>query len=214
MSNSKSFIYQLQYFSDRFSVYAPDMKGFGDNAGMEKPYSLSDYAVDIINYCKENNIIHPHVVAHSFGARVAIKIASENPNFFDKIVLTGGAGLKPKRGIKYYAKKLAFKIGKLFLKREKLYKFYSKDYLALSPVMRKSFIKIVNERLDKQVEKITNPTLIINGDKDSETPPYTARRFHKKIKNSKLIFIKGASHFAFVDDPVKFNWEVKEFLLR
>lgn len=190
------------------------MKGFGENKGMEKAYSLSDYCEDIKTYLKENKIFRPHVIAHSFGVRVAVKLASENAELFDKIVITGGAGLKPRRNLKYIAKKTAFKIAKPFLSKDKLERFYSKDYLALSPIMRESFIKIVNEHLDERVEKIKNPTLIIHGEKDRETPPYTAKKFHKKIANSKLIFIKGAGHFAFIDDPVKFNWEVKEFLLR
>ena len=144
LADSKSFIYQTEHFSKNFSVFAPDFKGFGSNQGMEKPYSLSDYCDDVKTYIKENGLVKPHVIAHSFGGRVAVKLASENPELFDKIVLTGSAGLKPKRSVKYHVKHSAFKVLKLFVKKEKLNRFYSKDYLALSPVMKESFIKIVN----------------------------------------------------------------------
>lgn len=214
LSNSQSFILQKQYFSQYFRVYTPDFKGFGENKGMEKPYSLSDYCDDIKEYLKENGIERPNVIAHSFGARVAIKMTSESNDVFDKIVLTGAAGLKPRRSAKYILKRMVFKTLKPFMKKEKLLKFYSSDYLALDSVMRESFKKIVNEHLDEQVSKVQNSTLIIFGENDEETPPYMAKKLHKMIDNSKLIFIKNAGHFAFVDNPVKFNWEVKEFLLR
>ena len=192
----------------------PDFKGFGNNKEMEKPYSLSDYCEDIKAYIKEKGLVKPHVIAHSFGGRVAVKLASENPELFDKIVLTGSAGLKPKRSVKYHLKRFAFKVARFFISKEKLTRFYSKDYLSLSPIMRESFVKIVNEHLDDRLKLISNPTLIIFGNKDKETPLYMAKKLNKNIKNSKLVIIKQAGHFAFIDCPEKFNWEVEEFLLR
>ena len=79
--------------------------------------------------------------------------------------------------------------------------------------MKKSFIKIVNEHLNDKLINIKNSTLIINGDKDNQTPLYTAKILNKNIQNSKLIILKNAGHFAFLDCPYKFNLEVKEFLL-
>jgi pimeloyl-ACP methyl ester carboxylesterase len=79
--------------------------------------------------------------------------------------------------------------------------------------MRQSFIKIVGEYLDGVAGKITNQTLIINGQDDRETPPYSARRYNRLIENSRLELISGAGHFCFIDKPIKFNTEVKEFLL-
>ena len=79
--------------------------------------------------------------------------------------------------------------------------------------MQKSFIKIVNEHLDYTLPKIKNQTLIVFGSEDKETPLYMAKKLHKNIKNSKLVIIKGAGHFCFIDNPNKFNLEVREFLL-
>ena len=214
MANSNSFILQKEYFKQGFDTYFLDLKGFGENREMPYTYSLDDYVKEVLDFINKNNLKKVNVIAHSFGGRIAIKLASIYPSVFNKIVLTGSAGLKPKTSLKKIIKKLVFKVLKLFVKKEKLIKFYSSDYALLSPIMKKSFIKIVNEHLDKNAENIKNETLIINGELDSETPPYMAKRLHKKIKNSKLYFIKGAGHFAFIDRPFEFNREVKEFLLR
>lgn len=194
-------------------MYAPDLTGFGDNTDMPYPYSLDDYVREVEDYIKEKGLKKPHVIAHSFGGRIALKLAYKNKNAFDKIVLTGSAGLKPKRKLGYLIRKFAFKFLSLFVKKEKLKKFYSKDYLSLNEVMKKSFIKIVNEHLDYTLSSIENKTLIIYGRNDAETPIYMAEKLKKGLKNSKKIIIDNAGHFCFIDMPFKFNREVREFLL-
>ena len=179
---------------------------------MPFPYSLDDYAEEVKDFITENHLNKPSVIAHSFGGRIAIRLASKSPDLFDKIVLTGCAGLKPRRALKKSVKKLAFSVLKKFVKREKLTAFYSPDYLALDEVMKKSFVKIVAERLDGEIDKIQNRTLIINGNKDKDTPLYMAKKLNRRIKNSRLSIYKGAGHFCFIDKPQKFNKEVEEFL--
>ena len=204
---------QTGFFGRYFNVYAPDLKGFGDNAYMPFPYSLSDYVEEVREFIYAKGLKQPHVIAHSFGARIVIKAASEDKNIFDKAVLTGAAGLKPRPTLKKSFKKAAFGILKRFVKKEKLTRFYSADYNALSPVMKKSFIKIVSENLDDRLKYIVNPTLLIFGKDDGQTPLYMARRLNKGIKGSSLSVYEGAGHFCFIDKPLKFNTEVKEFLL-
>ena len=180
---------------------------------MEYPYSLSDYVNQLKAFIEKHDLYKPHVIAHSFGGRVALKTAYSNPDLLGKLVLTGSAGLKPKWNFIKALKKTTFKILKPFLSEKGRLKFYSSDYLALDSVMRQSFIKIVNESLDYTLTSITNQTFIIFGKNDKETPVYMAKRLEKGIKNSKIFIIDGAGHFCFVDKPSIFNTEVREFLL-
>ena len=180
---------------------------------MQYPYSLDDYIEEVKEYIYARGISRPHVIAHSFGGRIAIKAASFDEKLFDKIVLTGAAGLKPKPTLKKSAKRAVFNLLKKFIPRDKLSIFYSKDYNSLSPVMKESFKKIISENLDDRLKFINNSTLIIFGKNDKETPLYMAKRLNQGIKNSKLIVLDGAGHFCFIDKPNRFNLEVKEFLL-
>ncbi len=213
LSNGKSFVYQTEYFKRFFNVYAPDLKGFGSNADMPYPYDLDDYIDDVKRYMRENGLVRPHVIAHSFGARIAIKAAATDKNLFDKLVLTGAAGLKPKNSLKKRARGAAFRFLKRFVPREKLSKFYSADYLALNDVMKQSFVKIVSETLDDYLCEIENPVLVVFGDKDRETPLYMAKKLVKNIRGAAAVVLPRAGHFCFIDKPVKFNMEVREFLL-
>ena len=194
-------------------MFAPDLQGFGDNQGMPYPYSLDDYIQEVKEYIYAKGLTSPHVIAHSFGGRIAIKAASQNADIFSKLVLTGAAGLKPKNTIKKRVKKATFNLLKKFVPHEKLSKFYSKDYNALSPVMKESFKKIISEHLDDKLKFISNPTLIVFGAQDKETPLYMAKRLNRGIADSVLTVIDGAGHFCFIDKPNRFNMEVREFLL-
>lgn len=213
LSSGKSFYAQKSFFERDFNLFIPDLKGFGDNINMEYPYSLTDYINEVKEYLYKNSLKSPHVVAHSFGARIAIKGASEDGALFDKLVLTGAAGLKPKKTLKKITKNFLFNIAKRIVNREKLKAFYSPDYLALSPVMRESFKLIIKEYLDGRLKDVTNKTLLIFGEKDKETPIYMAKRLNEGIRNSRLIVLPKAGHFCFMEQPLKFNTEVREFLL-
>lgn len=213
LSSGSAFLAQRRFFDREYQTFAPDFKGFGNNLGMDYPYSLSDYVSDLKEYAYKNGIKKPHAVAHSFGARVALKLAAEDEEFFDSLVLTGAAGLKAKKTLKKRVKAAEFFFLSKFIKKEKLKRFYSPDYLALNDVMKRSFVKIVNESLNSVLPNIKNRTLLIFGDKDTETPLYMAKRLHNGIKNSKLTVIKNAGHFVFIDKPATFNLEVREFLL-
>ncbi len=212
LADKRSFYNQINYFQRDFEVFAWDFRGFGENATMKFPYALSDYVSELKENCYKNGVTKPSCVAHSFGGRVALKLAYDDTCFFDKLVLTGCAGLKAKKTLKKRVKTFAFNLLKCILPRKKLEKFYSSDYLALNPIMRQSFIKIVNEHLDYCLSGINNPTLIINGALDKETPLYMAKKLNNDIKGSKLVVIDGAGHFAFIDKPNTFNMEVRDFL--
>ncbi len=194
-------------------MYAPDLKGFGDNSNMPYAYSLDDYVNEVREYILRNSLVKPLVVAHSFGARIVIKGLYDKKLDFEKVVITGGAGLKPKRTLKKTINKIKFNIYKHLVPKQKLTKFYSSDYLALNSIMKQSFVKIVNETLDYTLPNIDTPTLLIFGKNDKETPLYMAMRFNKGLLNATLSVYNNAGHFCFISDANKFNLEVREFFL-
>lgn len=136
------------------------------------------------------------LVGHSFGGRVAIKLAAKYGHLISKIVLCDSAGIIPKRRIKYYFK---VSVHKLLLKLGFKHNGGSKDYKSLSNVMKQTFKNIVNEDLTCLTKKITAPTMIIWGDKDKETPIYMAKMLHKNITNSGLVIFKNCGHFAYIE---------------
>lgn len=211
MSQKEAFLNQLVFFAKRFKTIAVDMKGFGENSFMPYPYTLSDYVRDF--YFLVGTLGGKvNVVAHSFGCRVALKAAAESDKI-NKLVLVGAAGLKTKKGLKYYSKKAVYRlIGRLFKKEKREKIFFSPDYNMLGDVMKQSFKYVTGELLDEKLKYIKSPVLAVFGENDRQTPPYLAKKIKANITGAETHIMKGCGHFCFAESPREFNFSVNEFL--
>ncbi|MEG1500290.1 MAG: alpha/beta hydrolase, partial [Clostridia bacterium] len=171
----------------------------------------NDYCEIIRLIQKKENIQKFHIIAHSFGGRVAILFASRYNESVDKILLTGSAGLKSKFSAKRQLKILKFKLLKK-LGFKNLEGYGSSDYRTLPNVMKKTFVNIINQQLEKECAGITQQTLLVFGENDSETPIYMAKKFKRLIKNSEIIIFKNCAHFAYLENPQLFLKIAKSFL--
>ncbi len=59
---------------------------------------------------------------------------------------------------------------------------------------------------------ITQPTLIVNGDKDMQVPTGNSYIMHEKIKNSQLIIYPNAGHGSIFQNAEEFSNELIAFL--
>ena len=212
LSCKESFYYQIKFLSDYYKVTAPDFIGFGKSSPLDSAYSVGDYCEWLESFIKYSKLDRPHIVAHSFGARVAFKYLSERPDGADKLIITGGAGMVKPRSPEYMRRVKAYRrIKKLFPRFAEKH-FGSEEYRTLPPLMRESYKKIVNEDLVDCAKKITNETLLIYGENDTATPPdEEGKTFHGAIEGSRLEII-GGGHFCFSEHPDLFNKLMHDFL--
>ena len=211
LSSKEAFARQISYFSKFYRVTAVDFVGFGKSAALKTPFSVGDYAAWLNETTALLHLRKPHVVAHSFGCRVAVKSAALYPDLFDKMVLTGPAGVVEKRGVKYRVKVGAYRFVKKFAPAFAERNFGSAEYRALSPIMKESYKKIVNEDLRSCAARVKNPVLIIQGNADKVTPIEEARAYLASFPCAALRMIEGG-HFAFAEKALAFNLITEEFL--
>jgi pimeloyl-ACP methyl ester carboxylesterase len=212
LSSKEAFTAQMEYFSKFYRVTAFDFLGFGDSGGLTSAFSVSDYAAWTKSLLAQLNVKKPHVIAHSFGCRVAVKLAAEDNGFFDKILLTGPAGIISRRGLAYYVKVKSYRIVKKLAPAFAERKFGSVEYRLLSPIMKESYKKIVNEDLREDASKIKNSTLIVEGKEDKTTPLAEAQVYIQNLQNGRLKIMQGG-HFAFAEHPFVFNLIAEEFFI-
>lgn len=211
LSCKESFYYQIKFLSKHFKVTAVDMPAFGASAPIDTAWSVSDYCEWLTKYIRAAKLVKPHIMAHSFGARVAIKYSGCGGEA-DKLIITGGAGIVKERSAEYLKKVKAYRrMKKLFPKfAEKHYG--SKEYRTLSPLMRESYKSIVNEDLKEYAAKINCKTLLLYGAEDTVTPPSEEGAiFNSLIADSKFMKMNGG-HFCFSEYPDEFNSIVLNFL--
>lgn len=184
--------------SERFRVILIDLYGFGKTPHPDHPLTIEDYARGVRGVLDRAEVTDCVPVGHSFGGRIAMRLAANDP-IVSGVVLLDSAGVIPRRGLRYYGKVALYKIGKK-LKLASLPKG-SADYAALSGVMKKTFVNVVNESSEPDAMKIRVPTLLIWGSEDEDTPLYMCRRLKKRISDSECIVIEGAGHFAYLEHP-------------
>lgn len=212
MSSKEAFRAQIEFFSKYFTVYAPDLCGFGENREMAYPYSLDDYVRELDELIDSVGG-KACVIAHSFGCRVALKEAASSDRI-SKAVLCGVAGLKPPFSAKRTAKRACYKLLRPFISRERAEKlFFSPDYLMTEGTLRESFKKVTGEYLDGALKRAGCPILCVFGENDRETPPTLAKRLKKNVSRCDCVIMKGCGHFCFAENPAEFNYVTREFLL-
>lgn len=214
-----SFLWIKDFFIEDYSLIFLDFDGFGKTPEPKNKMTVSDYVQNLKILLDKFDIEHLIFVAHSFGGRVAIKYLFLYQNSYNKssLCLVDAAGILPKRNLRYYLRIERYKLLKKKSEtnpklKEKLKEFGSSDYKKLSPVMKETFVGVVNEDLSKFAKFISCKTLIVWGDKDKETKPYMAKKLHKLIKNSKLIFLESAGHFSFLEKKEEFVIILDSFL--
>ncbi len=192
-----------------YRVLILDFYGFGATPSPEEPLELIDYVhgvKELVDYYQLRDVT---LVGHSFGGRVAMLFAVTYREIVDSLILIDSAGIKPRRGLSYYARisvhRLLKKLGHQGLRG-------SSDYSMLSDRDKKTFSNIVNLDLTPILADIVVPTLLIWGGRDKATPLYMAKKLKKGIINSDLVVFSRAGHFSYLDEPNATYAVIKYFL--
>ena len=201
--------------SKNYSVINVDFPGFGNSQNPLENYCLADYAKIIVEMLDFLNLKRVSVVSHSFGGRVAIKLASSS-DYIQKLILVDSAGIKPRFNLVKFAKQKKYKFLKCLksknLIKKDLSNYGSADYKAVPDNIKPVFVRVVNEDLTPVLKDISCETLLIWGDKDESTPLYMAKKMNKLIKKSALITFKNSGHFSYLDNHYQFCLIVDSFL--
>ena len=217
----------INILKEYYDVIAFDFHDHGVTDFFKGDWTVKDYAAFTAEFVSSLNLKGCYVLAHSFGARVAVEIAANKPELFSKIILTGAAGIRKKPTRQQKRRQASYKMQSLFLKllskipfaKEKAAslnnnlrkKYSSKDYLALPDSMRQTFKNIISYDQKALLKKIKNKVLLIWGRDDTETPIWAAEVFHKEIPNSRLVIMQGG-HFVFTSYPAAFCDFVLDFI--
>ncbi|MGN1052464.1 MAG: alpha/beta fold hydrolase [Candidatus Scatosoma sp.] len=152
LSSKEAFLPLVDYFSRSYRVTALDFCGFGASAPLPYAFSVADYAEWTKRAFYLYGIKNPFCIAHSFGCRVAVKMHAQSA-VFERLVLTGPAGIMVKKPLSYYIKVKAYRAVKKIAPAFAEKRFGSKEYRSLSPLMKESYKKIVGEDLREDIKK-------------------------------------------------------------
>lgn len=221
--DAKSFDRIAEYLSKKFQVVRLDFPGFGASPKPSSSWHVSDYASLVAGFVSKLNLDVYALIGHSFGGRVIIKGISTRLFSAEKLVLIDTAGVRPAKSLKKSIYKMVAKTGKATTSlpglkklrpalREKLYGAAgATDYLHANE-MQQIFLNTINEDLLPLARNIQNPTLLLWGENDTDTPVTDAYKLSAQLVNSQVVVIPNAGHFVFNDDPQAVQKQLEAFL--
>lgn len=208
----------------KYTVYAPDLPGFGKCKPPDQPLRLSDYATFLSRYLEEHHIDKPILIGHSFGGRVSLKYNEMYPKTVRALILSGTPGFTPipkKKLLLFIALAkiggFLFQFSPLSYFQDEVRKWYyyvvgAKEFFHAEGTMRETFKHIVQEELVTAMEAMDIPTLLLWGECDIIVPITIAERMHQVISGSELNVIPVADHGVPFNQPVVFGTYVDRFL--
>jgi len=207
-----------------FRIVQLDLPGFGGSEIPPPSWHVADYAQCLAQFIAKAKLPNPHaVIGHSFGGRVAMKALGTGLISPRRLVLIGAPAIARHRTFRNQLYQAAAKTGKAVtalpglgrLRHQLRQRLYASagagDYLNAGS-MREIFLHAVHEDLRPVAAKISAPTLLIWGQRDTDAPLADAHALAAEIPNSHLEIIAGAGHYAFLDAPEAVAQLIKDFL--
>lgn len=229
-----AWFFVLPFFKDNYKVVLLDFifQGKSDKAEMWR--NFDQHANDVKLILEQEKISKATIIGISYGSLVAQHFAVNHSQFVNKLVLISTFAHKTPY---YDAIELswwrALEFGGYNLMLDiMLPSVLSEDYFS-NPIIPIQLMKdarveaaqskqaifnlmqATKERKDyrQDLEKITAPTLIIQGEKDLLLPMHMAEEVHKHIKNSTLKIILNAGHTLNLEHVPQVSNYIKSFLL-
>jgi pimeloyl-ACP methyl ester carboxylesterase len=198
---------------------APDLPGFGATPPPPGVIGAHGYA-DAIRSLLEEFDSPPVVVGHSFGGRVAVCLAAEQPEQIGPLVLTGVPLVRTHSAkgpsFSYRLLRSLHRLGVIGDERmeEIRSRRGSADYQAAEGVMRAILVKVVNESYEEELGRVRSPVTLLWGVEDREVPVEVARAAAEALVGSEVTIelLEGVGHHVPVEAPDELRRAVESVL--
>ena len=200
--NSGYFLGQIGVFAKAFCVYALDTRGHGKTLRGEAPFTIRQFADDLLGFMDAQQLEKAHLLGFSDGGNIAMDFALRYPERVDRLILNG-ANLSP-AGVKRTVQipvEIAYRITKRLARRSDAAgrKAEMLGLMVNDPHVEPSALAAIRAK-----------TLVIAGTKDLIKAEHT-KLIADSIPCAELMFLEG-DHFVAKKHPEAFNRAVLAFL--
>ena len=200
--DSSYFKRQIDEFSRKYHVYAIDTRGHGRTPRGEAPFTIRQFAEDLLGFMDAHQIEKAHLLGFSDGGNIAMIFAIQHPERVDRLILNG-ANINS-RGVKAAVQipiEIGYRIARASAKKIEKAK-QNAELLGL--MVNDPNIPV------EELPRIQAKTLVIAGTKDMIKEKHT-RLLALHIPYAELAFVEG-DHFVADKNAQAFNQRVMWFL--
>ena len=183
---------------DGLDAVAIHFPGFGTTPEPPTAWGSENYAEEVADAIAGFGPVV--LVGHSFGGRVAVRLAAKYPQYVKGIVLTGVPLLRltpaPTPPLSFRLARSLSKKGllpKSVLEKQRQ-KRGSADYLAAQGVMRDILVRVINEDYRDDLARISAPVRMVWGENDTAAPADAGLAASQLVSHSAFRAVAGAGH--------------------
>jgi pimeloyl-ACP methyl ester carboxylesterase len=223
---------QLDALSDQFTTIAWDAPGAGRSSDPRDAFGIADWADSLAGFLNAVAVKEAHLVGLSWGGILAQEYYRRHPGRVLSLVLADTyAGWKGSLAAATVRERLAGCLRDAALAPPEFVSRYLPGMLGESATeaVRAELAEIMSQfhpngfRLMAESSAVSDtrdllpeigvPTLLVWGDSDKRSPITIAHQFLDAIPGARLVVIPGAGHVSNLEEPGRFNAEIRGFCL-
>ncbi|MGH2493402.1 MAG: alpha/beta fold hydrolase [Ktedonobacteraceae bacterium] len=209
-ASSRWWVRNIPALAKHYRVYPLDLPGFGIMRRYRQRFVLDELASGIVAWMDAVGIEQAHLVGHSMGGYICLRMAAQHPERIKSLVLVSPAGVPHVHSV--YGYTIPLLVAFRYFKPSFFYILIS-DALRAGP---RTLLHAAQDLLTKDIRDclpdVAAPTLLIWGEHDSLVPPVFGIILRHKIKDARLLILKKAGHVVMFDQAEQFNAAVLAFL--
>jgi pimeloyl-ACP methyl ester carboxylesterase len=224
-SDARSWLKNIEVLAEKYTVYAPDLPGFGESQPLEGDSYIPEYADFVESFAEKLGLQHYYLMGHSVGGGVALNCALKSPHKIKKLVLISSLCLG--REIALWVRIMVLParlIGKIILALFKGIKWLVKKLVIPVKFVMPNFPTSVNlgsnistfrEQnlvLADRLSELVMPTLVVWGARDEIVPVRHAYAAAQVIPQCQLKVFQNRGHNVHRDELNEFSRLLTGFL--
>lgn len=199
-SDSRDWLQTIAALAHRFTCYAPDLIGFGQNDRDERGYYLPDFIESIEDFIITLGLDNPDIVGHSFGGRVGTGVALRDRVRIRKLVLVDASGLGKVTGFGSLLMTVFWALRRILRRPQPYPRFLAREG------------EDTHWLCADALPALKTPTLLIWKRYDPYLPVSLARQAVKLIAGARLEILPGFGHAPNKQDSEAFTRLLLDFL--
>jgi pimeloyl-ACP methyl ester carboxylesterase len=213
----------LDGLAGSFSLVAPVFPGFGESEGIEQIDDMEDATFHLLDLLDTLGLEAPAVVGTSLGGWMAAELATRYPERVGRLVLVNPVGLYI-RGAEIkdiFGRTPGEMAEDLFADQSQpmammmkafadmdpadiTFEMVAPQYQMLAAVARLGWDPYLHDpKLRKRLHRVTAPTLVVRGARDTLVPAPHAETYAAEIPGARLEIVEGAAHLLPIEKPAE-----------
>lgn len=193
-----------------YSVFIPDLPGFGKSAKPDRSLSLTELTDSLARWMTSVDLNRATLLGNSFGCQIVVDFAVRHPDRIERAILVGPT-IDPKA-------RSAFKQIIRWM-RNSPHEPRSTGIVVLQDYLDcgvrrlfQTFRIALDDSIEKKLPQVGVPTLVVRGGRDPIVPQRWAEETTRLLPAGRLVVIPGAAHTVNYGAPLELVRVIRPFM--